>query len=81
MKHFYIHMTFEQEFTDEAFLKVLTNEFQSTADIMKGVGCSRTEVKNRLNRLADAGKVIKEQERTGGRFGFKEVWKLAEAIK
>ena len=35
------------------------------------------EVKNRLNRLADAGKVIKEQERTGGRFGFNEVWKLA----
>jgi hypothetical protein len=38
-----------------------------------------TDVKNRLNRLADAGKVIKGQERTGGRFGFNEVLKLAEA--
>jgi biotin operon repressor len=72
-------MTFEQEFTDEMFLKVLTNEFQSTADIMKGVGCSCTEVKNRLNSLAEAGKEINEQERTGGIFGFKEFWKLANA--
>jgi len=71
-------MTFEQEFTDEAFIKVLTNEFQSTADIMKGVGCSRTQVKNRLNKLVEACKVIKGQEPTGGRFGFKEVWKLTE---
>ena len=71
-------MTFKQEFTDEMFLEALTSEFQSTAEIMKRVGCSRTEIKNRLNRLADADKVIKGQERTGGRFGYKDVWKLNE---
>lgn len=73
-------MTFIKEFDDATFLKDLSlTEPRTTTEVSKIVGCSKRLVEYRLDKLVEEGKVIKEQVKASGRFGFIYKWKLAEA--
>ena len=72
-------MTFEKEFEEDAYFKAITNEFQTTSEIAKVIGCSSKFVEIILNEFAEQGKVIKSTKKAGGRFKFQYIWKLAEA--
>jgi len=73
-------MTFVKEFTDDTFLQALSlTEPRTTSEVSKIVGCSKRLVEYRLDKLVEEGKVVKEQIKASGRFGFVYKWKLAEA--
>ena len=69
-------MAYEKEFSDDAFLQALDNEFKPTAEIKKAVGCSHNEVVHRLKKLVEEGKVEKSQEPCAGRLNYRNVWRL-----
>jgi hypothetical protein len=72
-------LTFQKEFSDEAFFNALSStEFKSTHEIAIIVGCSNRLVELRLATLEESDKVIKGTEPTRGRFKFRYIWKLKE---
>jgi predicted transcriptional regulator len=74
-------MTFVKEFTDETFLKSLSlTEARTTSEVSKIMGCSKRLVEYRLDKLVEEGKVVKEQVKASGRFGFVYKWKLKEKL-
>lgn len=69
-------MPFEKTFKKEDFLKALSkNEFQTTSQIAKKVGCSRYWAEQELSKM---GEVEMREKKVGGRFGFTKEWKLKE---
>jgi predicted transcriptional regulator len=44
------------------------------------MGCSKRLVEYRLDKLVEEGKVVKEQVKASGRFGFVYKWKLKEKL-